>query len=639
MDRSRKRKADAVENGDTPAKRQKLPALNTPEVVTEVGMQLIESMKAAKDKTGRSITDLFLTLPDKRELPDYYELIKLPIAIDTVERKLRKHGYATLSEVEGDFKRMVNNAKQYNDDGSEVFANAERIRKMLHNWMKVHNPAYKDPNYIATATPVPGEKTGGKRTNGHTSLTPDVDVKEEEPKAKRPTITLSTKRRTSGVQTNTSVAEKEKSTPASTEAASANEFQGKSFGQVQEAILDEFMQYKDEEGLQIYQPFFNLPSRTYTDYYQLIKKPVCLKSIQKRARGQHGREAASGITDFKTWDAFEDEVSLIWKNAQEYNEDGSEMFNLADEFKEHFLSRLSEVKAKVDEPQSTRIKLNARPKQVLHLGSKSSSTSAASPGVTVDNEALERQRQLVRAGVNGHQTPQPPKAESQALSDPRQTSTPPTAVKTEKSAASPAPELARVASTGPDVRASPQGSMPPPARVPSGSPFPNATPLAPATYTPSLAPQTATFGETFARTKPLSEALLPKIHLSSHPQLNSAKPFKLDIPASPEYIQQSVTVMLPATQYALQATPTVSQQLSSGRQYKLFVTANGVRVSPSIRPMVNGDLTNGVEKKQVYDISLMPGVNRIEIEIVAVTGRGGTLEVEKTTVFANLMRY
>lgn len=82
-----------------------------------------------------------------------------------------------------------------------------------------------------------------------------------------------------------------------------------------------------------FQPFVNLPPRSLADYYQIIKKPQCLKSMIKRARGQHGRDAPTGITDFKTWDAFEDEASLIWKNAQEYNEDGSEMFELAGKFK------------------------------------------------------------------------------------------------------------------------------------------------------------------------------------------------------------------------------------------------------------------------------------------------------------------
>lgn len=84
---------------------------------------------------------------------------------------------------------------------------------------------------------------------------------------------------------------------------------------------------------QEFQPFVNLPPRSLNDYYQLIKKPMCLKLMIKRCRGQHGRDAATGVTDFKTWDAFEDEVSLIWQNAQTYNEDGSDMFQLADTFK------------------------------------------------------------------------------------------------------------------------------------------------------------------------------------------------------------------------------------------------------------------------------------------------------------------
>ena len=85
-------------------------------------------------------------------------------------------------------------------------------------------------------------------------------------------------------------------------------------------------------GLQIYTPFANLPSRKLEDYYKVIRHPVCSRGVAKRARGQHGRLPPTGITDFKTWDAFEQEVSYIWRNAKEYNEDGSDMFNLAVEF-------------------------------------------------------------------------------------------------------------------------------------------------------------------------------------------------------------------------------------------------------------------------------------------------------------------
>ena len=79
-----------------------------------------------------------------------------------------------------------------------------------------------------------------------------------------------------------------------------------------------------------------LPPKTLTDYYAVIKDPISLKALTKRVRGMHGRGGTTGITDFKSWDAFETEVSKIWQNAQEYNEDGSEIFNLANDFKVDF---------------------------------------------------------------------------------------------------------------------------------------------------------------------------------------------------------------------------------------------------------------------------------------------------------------
>ena len=86
-------------------------------------------------------------------------------------------------------------------------------------------------------------------------------------------------------------------------------------------------------GLIIFHPFFNLPSRSLEDYYKLIKRPVSVKGTMKRVKGIQGRTIDTGVSDFKSWDAFHDEVSYIWHNAQEYNEDGSEIFNLANELK------------------------------------------------------------------------------------------------------------------------------------------------------------------------------------------------------------------------------------------------------------------------------------------------------------------
>lgn len=58
---------------------------------------------------------------------------------------------------------------------------------------------------------------------------------------------------------------------------------------------------------------------------------MSLKALEKQVHGRHGRGQASGVSDFKSWAAFEDQASLIWKNAYHYNEDGSEIFVMAQE--------------------------------------------------------------------------------------------------------------------------------------------------------------------------------------------------------------------------------------------------------------------------------------------------------------------
>ena len=85
----------------------------------------------------------------------------------------------------------------------------------------------------------------------------------------------------------------------------------------------------DSGDLQIFLPFLNLPSRSLKDYYALIKDPMSLTAVQKKVRGVIGREAPTGQTLLKSWDAFEQAMSLVWKNARIYNEDGSDLYNLS----------------------------------------------------------------------------------------------------------------------------------------------------------------------------------------------------------------------------------------------------------------------------------------------------------------------
>lgn len=401
-----------------------------------------------------------------------------------------------------------------------------------------------------------------------------------------------------------------------------------------------------------------MPSRKLDDYYKLIKHPVSLQSLLKRARGVQGRSLPTGISDFKTWEQLGEEISYVWRNAQEYNEDESEMYQLAEDFKvcfaaafsprlqltplqTHAESRLEEAKAQVEVPAPPKIKLGGpKPKVTLNLSHRSS----LSPSVATDTE-LPARPQATPADVNGgHKSANPapitngtpnPAISAPKLERPPSTTnagSPHASVKSEKPATqSPAP-VTTTATTTTTVN----GTMPPPAlRPPSNSPFPTPA-FSNYIQQPPAIPMPPTPRRPYSR----SEALLPSVTIATHPQLKINKPFSVKIPPHSSLTHQSTTVTLPTSHYFVQIAPTISQQLSMGRSYKMFVTLNGTRLNQR-DTVFHADVGR---RTHVYEGSLASGVNRIEVEVAAAkqeaNGEMSTtgLDVEKVTVYANLMR-
>lgn len=260
----------------------------------------------------------------------------------------------------------------------------------------------------------------------------------------------------------------------------------------------------------------------------------------------------------------------------------------------------------------------------------------------MDDEALARQRQLVQAGVNGQSTVpiRPPAASlpngvahlpnGQPPSSAQSGSPPDTTIKYEKGATqSPALKNSALAPT----QSLTNGTMPPPLTRPSsGSPFP--TQLGYNNYSHTYTAPTF-LPPTQIRPYPAEASLLPSVTINTHPQLKIPQPYYLSIAPHPTLSHQSTTTTLPSTHYFLQISATLSKQLSMGRPYKIFVSVNGTRLTQR-------DTQYRAEtgrRTHVYEGSLAQGVNRIEVETAAarVDGQEG-LDVERVTVFANLMR-
>ncbi|CCJ30364.1 unnamed protein product [Pneumocystis jirovecii] len=114
-------------------KRSRMNTRSTEDVL-EDGQRLVKAVLEAKDETGRLISENFIRLPSKKLYPDYYELIKKPIALDMIKEKLKKGDYVSTDDIREDFLQMCNNAKRYNVTESQIYQDAQQIGKIIKLW-------------------------------------------------------------------------------------------------------------------------------------------------------------------------------------------------------------------------------------------------------------------------------------------------------------------------------------------------------------------------------------------------------------------------------------------------------------------------------------------------------------------------
>ncbi|KAK3077619.1 hypothetical protein LTS18_009754, partial [Coniosporium uncinatum] len=135
-----KRKADVamldVDTNPAPRKRGRQPKVQetlTPEeraVHQKILDAVFDSVADMTEDGGeRDITFPFLELPPKSDYPDYYQLIKRPICLTDIQKKINGKVYQSLKEYWNDMKTLCSNCRQYNEDGSVLFQDANKIEE------------------------------------------------------------------------------------------------------------------------------------------------------------------------------------------------------------------------------------------------------------------------------------------------------------------------------------------------------------------------------------------------------------------------------------------------------------------------------------------------------------------------------
>ena len=91
-------------------------------------------------KEKRPLTAPFNELPDRNDYPDYYQLIQKPVCLNEIADKINRKAYQDAKEFYQDFKLLCNNCRQYNEDSSMLYKDANTIEVRFDRVTEKHNP-------------------------------------------------------------------------------------------------------------------------------------------------------------------------------------------------------------------------------------------------------------------------------------------------------------------------------------------------------------------------------------------------------------------------------------------------------------------------------------------------------------------
>uniref|UniRef100_A0A668A4Y7 SWI/SNF related BAF chromatin remodeling complex subunit ATPase 4a n=1 Tax=Myripristis murdjan TaxID=586833 RepID=A0A668A4Y7_9TELE len=92
-----------------------------PPSLTKKMKKIVDAVIKYKDGNGRQLSEVFIQLPSRKELPEYYELIRKPVDFRKIKERIRSHKYRSLNDLEKDVMLLCQNAQTFNLEGSLIY--------------------------------------------------------------------------------------------------------------------------------------------------------------------------------------------------------------------------------------------------------------------------------------------------------------------------------------------------------------------------------------------------------------------------------------------------------------------------------------------------------------------------------------
>ncbi|XP_028907007.1 protein polybromo-1 isoform X7 [Ornithorhynchus anatinus] len=262
----------------------------SPSYLKEILEQLLEAIAIATNPSGRLISELFQKLPSKVQYPDYYAIIKEPIDLKTIALRIQNGNYKSIHAMAKDIDLLAKNAKTYNEPGSQVFKDANSIKKIFHLKKAEieHVEMTKSNLRISNKRTVQGDRLSAITMALQYGSESDEDA---------------------------ALAAAHRYEEGESEAESITSFMDISNPFYQ--LYDTVRSCRNNQGQLIAEPFFHLPSKKkYPDYYQQIKMPISLQQIRTKLKNH----------EYETLDHLECDLNLMFENAKRYNVPNSAIY-------------------------------------------------------------------------------------------------------------------------------------------------------------------------------------------------------------------------------------------------------------------------------------------------------------------------
>ncbi|XP_029773359.1 protein polybromo-1 isoform X11 [Suricata suricatta] len=294
---------------------------SSPGYLKEILEQLLEAIVVATNPSGRLISELFQKLPSKVQYPDYYAIIKEPIDLKTIAQRIQNGSYKSIHAMAKDIDLLAKNAKTYNEPGSQVFKDANSIKKIFY--MKKaeieHHEMAKSSLRMRTSSNLAAARlTGPSHSKG--SLGEERNPTSKYYRNKRTVQGGRLSAITMALQYGSESEEDAALAAARYEEGESEAESITSFMDVSNPfyqLYDTVRSCRNNQGQLIAEPFFHLPSKKkYPDYYQQIKMPISLQQIRTKLKNQ----------EYETLDHLECDLNLMFENAKRYNVPNSAIY-------------------------------------------------------------------------------------------------------------------------------------------------------------------------------------------------------------------------------------------------------------------------------------------------------------------------